>query len=144
MYAYIFLELTKLGIDVAGESQLVGYPTQYPDVSMMNWENGNPNARYWVLRLLKENFGAGDSLVKTTCKGKYGHVIAQGIKTSQGRKILLINKHNTPSLVLLPGANNSTIKQVDVNTGEKPPTKTTLTRDLVTLQPFSVAVVDMK
>ncbi len=57
LYAYIFLELTKMGIDVAGESQLVGYPTQFPDVSMMDWENGHPNARYWVLKLIKENFG---------------------------------------------------------------------------------------
>ncbi len=47
MYAYIFLvELTKIGIDIAGESQLVGYPTQFPDVSMVNWNTGNPNARY--------------------------------------------------------------------------------------------------
>jgi hypothetical protein len=144
LYAYIYLELTKLGIDVAGESQLVGYPTQYPDVSMMNWENGNPNARYRVLRLLKENFGPGDNLVKTACKGKYGYVVAQGITTKQGRKILLINKHNTPSQVLLAGANNSIIKQVDVNTRENPPSQTTLTGDLITLQPFSVAVVEMK
>ena len=48
-----------MGIDVAGESQLVGYPSQFPDVSMMNWENGNPNARYWILKLLKDNFGPG-------------------------------------------------------------------------------------
>ena len=43
MYAYIYLELTKMGVDVAGESQLVGYPTQFPSVSMMDWENGKPN-----------------------------------------------------------------------------------------------------
>ena len=66
MYAYIFLELTKMGIDVAGESQLVGYPTQFPDVSMVNWKNGNPNARYWILKLLIDNFGKGDKLVATT------------------------------------------------------------------------------
>ncbi|WP_207512964.1 glycosyl hydrolase family 39 [Longitalea luteola] len=145
MYAYIFLELTKIGIDVAGESQLVGYPTQFPDVSMMNWENGNPNARYWVLRLLKENFGAGDLLVNTTCKGKGGYVAAQGIKTKQGQKILLINKHNTAAAVLLPATvNNGIIRQVDVNTRENPPALTTFTGNMITLQPFSVAVVEMK
>ncbi|OQP57776.1 glycosyl hydrolase family 39 [Niastella vici] len=144
MYAYIFLELIKLGIEVAGESQLVGYPTQFPDVSMMNWENGNPNARYWVLRLLKENFGAGDILVNTSCKGKSGYVIAQAIKTKQGKKVLLINKHNTPQQVLLPQANNRIIKQVDVDTRENPPAQTTITGNLVTLKPFSVAVVEIK
>ena len=66
MYAYMFLELTKIGINAAGESQLVGYPSQFPDVSMMNWENGKPNARFWVLKLLKNNFGPGDKLVSTS------------------------------------------------------------------------------
>jgi len=31
-----------LGIDLAGESQLVGYPTQLPSVSMMDWIDGKP------------------------------------------------------------------------------------------------------
>ena len=143
MYAYIFLELTKLGVEVAGESQLVGYPTQFPDVSMMNWDNGNPNARYWVLRLLKENFGPGDVLMKTTVKGKGGHIVAQGIKTKQGRKILLINKHNTDVHVLLPAeASNSIIKQVDVITNENPPAQSTVSGNTLILKPFSVAVVE--
>src|SRR4029079_15601880 len=86
-YAYIFLELTKLGIDIAGESQLVGYPTQFPDVSMMNWETGNPNARYWILKLLKDNFGPGDKLVATSLS--YGDVISQGFITAKEKKILL-------------------------------------------------------
>ena len=51
-YAYMFMELSKLGIDYIGESQLVGYPgvtsntTQFPDVTMIDWTNGKPNARY--------------------------------------------------------------------------------------------------
>jgi hypothetical protein len=111
---------------------------------MMNWDNGNPNARYWVLRLLKENFGPGDVLMKTTVKGKGGHVVAQGIKTKQGRKILLINKHNTEVHVLLPAeASNSNIKQVDVVTGENPPAQTVLSGNSLILKPFSVAVVDV-
>src|SRR6185295_7859401 len=89
MFAYVFLELTKLGIEVAGESQLVGYPSQFPDVSMVNWENGKPNARYWVLKLLKNNFGPGDKLVQTNLNNK--DVIAQAFITPKGKKILLIN-----------------------------------------------------
>lgn len=61
MYAYLYLELSKLGIDVIGESQLVGYPTQFPSVSMIDWRNEKPNARFQVLKLLKENFGRGIS-----------------------------------------------------------------------------------
>ena len=145
MYAYIFLELTKLGIEVAGESQLVGYPTQFPDVSMMNWENGNPNARYWVLKLLKENFGPGDTLVNTSVKGKGGFIVAQGMKTRQGRKILLINKHNTEEQILLPAeTKTSIIKLVDITTGENPPAQAALSGNTLTLRPFSVAVLEVK
>ncbi|HEY3390877.1 MAG TPA: hypothetical protein VGK38_14965, partial [Prolixibacteraceae bacterium] len=100
MYAHIFLELTKIGIDVAGESQLVGYPTQFPDVSMMNWENGKPNARFWVLKLLKDNFGPGDKLVSTSINAS--NVSAQGFNTKEGKKILLINKKNEEVQLQLP------------------------------------------
>ena len=89
MYAHIFLELTKMGIDVVGESQLVGYPSQFPDVSMVNWENGKPNARYWVLKLLVDNFHAGDKLVKTDL-GVPG-VVAQGFAGPKSKRILLIS-----------------------------------------------------
>ena len=40
MYAYLYTELAKRGVEVAGESQLVGYPTQFPSVSMVDWETG--------------------------------------------------------------------------------------------------------
>jgi hypothetical protein len=56
-FAYVFAHLAELGIDVAGESQLVGYPTQFPSVSMVDWTTGAPNARFRVLQLLKNNFG---------------------------------------------------------------------------------------
>ena len=65
LYAYVYAELAKLGIEYAGESQLVGYPTQFPSVSMVDWATGQPNARYWVLKLLHDNFGPGDKLMDT-------------------------------------------------------------------------------
>lgn len=142
MYAHIFLELTKIGIDVAGESQLVGYPTQFPDVSMMNWENGNPNARYWVLKLLKDNLGPGDKLVSTDFK--VPGVDAQGFVTKDGKKILLINKKNAEAQVQLPlEAKGSWVSCVDVTTGENPPAKRQLTGSTINLKPFSVAVIKL-
>ena len=53
LYGYLFIEESKLGVDVIGESQLVGYPSQFPSVSMMNYNTGKPNARYWVVKLLR-------------------------------------------------------------------------------------------
>lgn len=46
MYAYLYVQLSRLQIDIIGESQLVGYPTQFPSVSMMNWIDNKPNARF--------------------------------------------------------------------------------------------------
>ena len=54
-----------------GESQLVGYPTQYPSVSMMDWTTAEPNSRYWVLYLLHEQFHAGDKLLETKYDDRY-------------------------------------------------------------------------
>ncbi len=142
MYAHIFLELTKIGIDVVGESQLVGYPTQFPDVSMMNWENGNPNARYWVLKLLKDNFGPGDKLVSTGINSSL--VAAQGFATKEGRKILLINKRNEEIRVQLPtDSKDAWVNYVDIITRENPPAKIQLSDNVITLKPFSVAVIKL-
>lgn len=142
MYAYIFLELTKIGIDVAGESQLVGYPTQFPDVSMMDWKNGNPNARYWILKLLKDNFGAGDKLVLTSLIG--GNIICQAFITSSGKKILLINPRNKEIKMVLPAeTKNAVADYVDESTDENLPAETTLKDAGITLKPFAVAVIQL-
>src|SRR6202035_695215 len=96
MYAYLFAELTKIGIDVAGESQLVGFPTQFPSVSMLDWNDGRPNARFWVLTLLHDNFGPGDKLVEvepTKPDNPYVYTIA--FATQGGKKrVLLVNKRD--------------------------------------------------
>lgn len=143
MYAYIYVELAKIGIDVAGESQLVGYPTQFPSVSMMDWKNGKPNARYWVLKLLKDNFGAGDKLVGTGCNAP--GVTAQAFLTKGGKKLLLINRRNKEVQVGLPsGAEGGRVQYVDVTTGDNPAGEEQITGNLIGLNPFSVAVVDFK
>jgi hypothetical protein len=143
MYAHIFLELTKMGIDVAGESQLVGYPTQFPDVSMVNWETGKPNSRYWVLKLIKDNFGTGDKLVSTSSNG--GNVDVQAVITGKGKRIFFINKQNKEVQFALPaGATYGMIHFVDPGTGENPVAQMQITDHKIMLKPFAVAVVDVK
>lgn len=142
MYAHLFLELTKMGIDVVGESQLVGFPTQFPDVSMVNWENGNGNPRYWVLKLLIDNFHPGDNLVKTD--SDVPGVAAQGFARLSSKRVLLINKKNTRVEMTLPQATRATrVSYVDITTGENPPGRATVTGGKIVLEPFSVAVVEL-
>jgi hypothetical protein len=143
MFADIYLELTKMGIDVAGESQLVGYPTQFPDVSMMDWNNGKPNSRYWILKLIKDNFGPGDKLVSTAFSG--AEIIAQAFITTTGKKILLINPRNKESKINLPvETKDATADYVDVSTGENPIAHMEIKDSSVTLQPFAVAVLKLR
>lgn len=142
MFAYIFLELTKMGIDVAGESQLVGYPTQFPDVSMIDWKNGNPNPRYWILKLIKDNLGAGDKLVTTNLTG--GNIISQAFVTTKGKRILLINPHDKEVKVILPAETKDAVANyVDESTGENPVASTKLNNGELTLKPFAVVVIQL-
>ncbi len=143
MYAYLYVELAKLQIDIIGESQLVGYPTQYPSVSMMDWTNAKPNARYWVLKLIKDNFGPGDELVATSLPSPQSKdLAAQGFVTAHGRKLMLINKHDHAVALTLPeGSEPATAQTVDVQTGDGPPRAIPIVSGKLTVEPFSVTVV---
>ena len=143
MYAYLYAQLAQLGIEVAGESQLVGYPTQFPSVSMVNWNTGQPNARFWVLKLLHDNFGPGDKLVKT--EGGSAEVYAQGFVTPSGQhKLLLINRRNRPATVSLPGAAGSSEEYVNEETAESGVGTAHLVRDETALGAFEVCVITLR
>jgi hypothetical protein len=142
LYAYLFLELTKIGIDAAGESTLVGYPTFFPDVSMMNWKNGKPNARYWVLKLIKDNFGPGDKLVATSLGES--SIACQAFITKSGKKILFINQRNREMTISLPkDINDASVSYVDVSTGENPPLTEKVKGSSITIKPFAVVVMQV-
>jgi hypothetical protein len=91
MFAYLYQDLAAQGIELLGASQLLGYPSQFPSVSLLNWNTGEPNARYRVLQLLHDNFGPGDSIAKTNLASH--QVVASAYIDPRGqRKLLLINK----------------------------------------------------
>ena len=139
-YAYVYAELAKQGIEVAGESQLVGYPTQFPSVSMVDWKTGQPNARFWALKLIHDNLGPGDKLVETSSTNPY--VYAQGFITSNGtRKMLLLSQRNRTFEVTLPTSDGARIGTVDQTTGFQPPATSTVKDGKMTLGGFAVAIV---
>ncbi len=141
-YAYVFGNLASLGIDVAGESQLVGYPTQFPSVSMVDWNTGAPNARYRVLQLLKANFAPGDKLVKTTSGSPY--VYALGVITPSGdHKVLLVNKRDRDISITLPQSAKE-VQLVDQTTGASPPSRQSLSSSQITLRGLAVGVFTLK
>lgn len=141
-FAYLYAELAKLGIDVAGESQLVGYPSQFPSVSMVDWNTGQPNARYWVLKLIHDNVGPGDKLVDTSSTTPY--VYAQGFLSHDGsRRVLLVNKRNRAFEISIPGGRGGGVQYVDQSTGSGPPASFAISNDTLPLQGFGVAVVTL-
>lgn len=142
MYAYIFIESAKMGIDVVGESQLVGYPTQFPSVSMMNYNTAAPNPRFWVLKLLKDNFAPGDRLIQTTESN--ADVAIQAFATERGKKLLVINKRDKAQELGLPSDTEATsITSVAPSTGDNPPSSRKVQGNKLHLEPFEVAVVDV-
>ncbi|MES2221428.1 MAG: glycosyl hydrolase family 39 [Acidobacteriota bacterium] len=141
LYAYLYVNLAKMGVDVIGESQLVGYPSQYPSVSMIDWVNGKPNARYWVLKLIQDNFHAGDKLLETTGDTSAG-VTAQAFDTPTGRKLLLLNQRNRSIQVTLPtNSGHAESSTVDEGSGEGEARIADVTGPAIELAPFAVTVM---
>jgi len=148
LYAYLYVQLAQLGVDVVGESQLVGFPSQFPSVSMVDWTNGKPNARLTILELLKNNLGPGDDFAETEVRNAgipadTDAIEAQAYTTGNQRKLILINQRNREIVVELPkecagatwqtigGASSDLLNQ---NVGD---TK-------LRLLPFSVSIVTLK
>ncbi len=139
LYAYLYIELSRLQIDIIGESQLVGYPTQFPSVSMMDWIANKPNARFWVLKLLKDSFHPGDKLVETSVSS--GDLAAQAFLTPAGRKLLLANKRDHAFDVPIEDADKASALTVDAETGDGPARAVKPIAAKLRLEPFAVTVV---
>jgi len=151
LYAYLYARLTQLGIDVVDEAELIDYPGQYPGTTLVDWNTGKPNARYWVLKLLRENFTAGDKLVESRFVstepgdgGSQQYVFAQAFVTRDGKqKLLLVNKRDRTFDIAIPSATGAKVEFVDQTTGFDPPRKSTLQTDQVSLTGLAVAVVTL-
>lgn len=104
--SYVWAQLVRLGVDLVGVAEFMGYPGMIPGVTLLDWDTGTPNARYQALALLLRHFGPGDALVPATTGDPAmpdPRVYAQGFITPDGtRKLLLINKTAAPVTVALP------------------------------------------
>jgi hypothetical protein len=141
-WAYNFISAENLGMPLISMSQMIGYPTQCPSISMFDKDTAKPNAHYWVLWLISHNFGPGDKLAPT--QSSSGDVNAQASITTRGRKVLLVNTSDHKVDVDLTGsfkAGPLKAAVVDEASGEDAPRTDKLTGTTVTLAPFAVAVV---
>jgi hypothetical protein len=107
---------------------------------MVDWKTGQPNAKYWVLKLLLDNLSAGDKVVDTQVDVR--DVYAQGFLTRQGvKKVLLVNKRQTPRELSIAGMRGGRLQVVDK--AFEPAASRKLSGDRLTLQGFGVAVLTL-
>jgi hypothetical protein len=142
VHAYMYLQLARMQIPILGEAQLIGFPSQYPTLTLIDWTTNQPNARYWALKLLKDSFSPGDRMVQTDLASSIaGDIDSQAYVTRSGRKLLIINKRSWPINIALPNAEATTTLTVDSQSGESPARESTQAHGTLTLQPFAVTVV---
>ncbi|HTW31007.1 MAG TPA: hypothetical protein VMD76_04980 [Candidatus Sulfotelmatobacter sp.] len=148
LYAYLYIQLANLGVDTVGESQLVGFPSQFPSVSMIDWTTGKPNARLTILDLLKKNVGPGDDFADTEVHDNgipadSDGIAAQAYVSGNQRKMLLINERNRDIVVELPkDCAGGTVQMIG---GASPDLVKQGVTDLkLHLLPFAVTVVTLK
>ncbi|MGB6546828.1 MAG: hypothetical protein WBE97_14510 [Candidatus Acidiferrales bacterium] len=141
LYTYVYIETAKLGIDVIGESQLAGFPSQFPSVTMLDWNTGKPNARFTVLRLIHDHFSPGDTIVSTRFPGNT-EIDAQAFTREGARKMLIVNKRDRQMQVELPPEfADAEVTSISATTGAAAST-TRLIASSLTLEPFAVAVIE--
>jgi Glycosyl hydrolases family 39 len=141
-YGYLYGELAKLGIDAVGESALMQPPGFFPSVSMIDWTTGKPNARYWSLKLIRDNFGPGDKIVSAS--GSPNVYVFGVVTTAAKKRLLLVNMRNEATDVSVPGAAGSQQEYVDQSTSNNPPASSRLTTNTVRLQGFAVSVITLQ
>lgn len=148
LFAHLVVELTRLGIDVVGQSQLVGYPGQFPSVSMVDWETGEPNARFRVLELLREALVPGiELIVDPVWSALPGTARLLGVPDrlpfmlDDVKRILLVNRGSTTVMTDLPGAEGGTIRVVDTQSAGGPIQSAVVASPTIELGAYAVAVV---
>ncbi len=143
MWAYLYVQLARTGIDMVAGAELIDYPGQYATTTLLDWNTGQPNARYWVLKLLRENCRPGDRFVATQNPAPW--ITAQAFVARNGtRKILLVNRRDRLFEAVIPGGSGARVETVDQSTGFNPPVVTRLEGERLALQGLAVAVVTLK
>lgn len=142
IYAYVYAGLARMGIDDAAESGIPCAPGLWPSIAMLDWDTAQPNARFWVLKLIHDNFRPGDTMVETTSDS--GYVMTQAMTSPNGeRKLLVVNKRDREFEISLPENAGAKIEVVDQTTGSNPPASRSVTGSAFKLGGFGVAVVTL-
>ena len=101
--------------------------------------------RFWVLKLLHDNFGPGDKVVEiASAASNHPYIYSVAFATRDGkRRVLLVNKRDRAFEVVIPGATGAKEDYVDQTTAFQPPVSKKLETDTIKLGGFAVKVVTL-
>ena len=148
MWAYLYGHLVNLGVEMIHGAELIDYPGQAASATLVDWDTGKPNARYWVLKLIHDNLGPGDKIIAQPAPDDSAaypmtKVYSQAFVTPRGeRKVLLVNKRDESGKINISGVARGTAQTVDQTTVDGPVTRELLS-DTVNLSGFAVTIVTL-
>ena len=128
-----------MGIDVVNESQLVGFPSQFPSVTMLDWTTGAPNARFEALHLIIHSMPAGGTIVSTRVLPHDHDIDALAYTEGTSRRLLIINRRNRTIPVQVPAEFIRGVVRVVSADGNQ---SATLANSNYQLPPFAVAILE--
>ncbi|MBB3051396.1 hypothetical protein FHS23_002419 [Prauserella isguenensis] len=143
---YLWARCLTEAVDLVGIAEFAGYPEMIPGVSLVDWDSGEPNARYHALKLMVDHVKPGDRLVPTTA-GFPGYpdarVHAQAVETATDRRLLvLVNKRDHPIDLQIAGWDGtSTLHSVEASNPEGTPVSYAVHDGYLTLPAHSSAVL---
>jgi hypothetical protein len=141
-FAYVYAGLAARGIDVLNESGVPSQPDMWPSISLHDWKTGQPNARFWALKLVHDSFGPGDKIVNAD--GSTGALMVQGYITRSGaRKFLIVNKRDHEISLKIPDSQGGKLEVVDQTTAFNAPASSRIDGQSVKLGGLAVAVVTL-
>jgi hypothetical protein len=166
-YAYAFGRLAVQGAyKHVTMDQLVGgpWPDNFPSVAALDWQSGEPNAKYWVVRMLATKLGAGPKQVyrTTITSGDKGArdadspdggaagagFFAVAMEVRGERMLLCVSKTAGAQTVRIRGAGNalaSVLEGIGSEPGFSPPVSRRVGADgELALGPYAVAFVPIE
>ena len=107
--------MAELGFRVVGQDQLAGGPP--PDnsatVSCLDWETGQPNAKYWSIHLMAQAFGTGTKGIAGITKSLQPSTNTSAVyalpfrradeAAAEVRRMIVVNKLSVPLALTLTG-----------------------------------------
>lgn len=140
VYTCLWARCLELDVDLVGIAEFTGCPT------IVDWNTGEPNARYHSTKLMVDHVRLGDRIVPTSI-GTPGHpdarIHAQAITTPAGRRsVILINKRDHPVDVEVGDwVERSTLHSVDASASGGVPTAHTVRGSRFVLPAHASAVL---